>query len=504
MSGWLFDALIAAALLMAGVLLIRVPVRRAFGPQVAYWLWALPLLRLVTPSLTTGWWRAATSPITRVGETITVFVVDPTIRGVIAPVAFPLGRIAALVWATGVVVFLGWHLVQHARFRRRILAGAALLDQIEGIQIVVSAHAPGPIAFGLRHRYVAVPPDFATRYDAEERGLALAHELEHHRRRDLHANWAALIVLALHWFDPLAWYAFRAFRADQELANDARVLAGRSPAARHAYGRALVKATSPAFPGSGMAPACHLHTITNLKGRLRMLTTTTTSRRRLVAGSATVALIVTGGLGLTASGSQATERVKARVDEALHIAPLPPIPSVARIAPVAPVASPQSAPVPPAPPAPAPTPTVDPAGPRQLRTVIIKHDPQGKPTLLVQRAVAPLGATLPDGLSLPKDFTVPDSCRQRDTAKPQTYVVRGNAGEKTYTVVCTVGAKGPGIADTGTERGTYQQALTALRAQRQRVEAQTEPAISGADRQDIYAALDKSIAQVEADLAKLN
>ena len=56
------------------------------------------------------------------------------------------------------------------------------------------------------------------------------------------ANWVALAVLALHWFNPLAWYAFRAFRADQEMANDARVLARLGSAARHAYACAIVKA----------------------------------------------------------------------------------------------------------------------------------------------------------------------------------------------------------------------------------------------------------------------
>ena len=86
--------------------------------------------------------------------------------------------------------------------------------------------------------------------------LAHEHELGHHRRRDLHANWAALVVLALHWFNPLAWHAFRAFPADQELANDAGVLAGREAAARHAYGRAIVKVASPHALDGAVTATC--------------------------------------------------------------------------------------------------------------------------------------------------------------------------------------------------------------------------------------------------------
>lgn len=47
LAGWASDALIASTLLMLVVLLVRAPVRRAFGAQVAYALWALPVLRLV-------------------------------------------------------------------------------------------------------------------------------------------------------------------------------------------------------------------------------------------------------------------------------------------------------------------------------------------------------------------------------------------------------------------------------------------------------------------------
>ncbi|MEY4889909.1 MAG: hypothetical protein RIQ75_1039 [Pseudomonadota bacterium] len=66
---------------------------------------------------------------------------------------------------------------------------------------------------------VVVPADFADRYDAAEQRFALAHEVTHHRRGDLIANFAGLAVLALHWFNPVAHIAWRAFRMDQEPAR---------------------------------------------------------------------------------------------------------------------------------------------------------------------------------------------------------------------------------------------------------------------------------------------
>ena len=79
-----------------------------------------------------------------------------------------------------------------------------------------------------------------TRYTPSERRLALLHEGAHHDRRDILANLVALAVLALHWWNPLAHRAYRAFRADQELACEVTVLADVENGDRRAYGSAVL------------------------------------------------------------------------------------------------------------------------------------------------------------------------------------------------------------------------------------------------------------------------
>uniref|UniRef100_UPI0025FFA3E4 M56 family metallopeptidase n=1 Tax=uncultured Sphingomonas sp. TaxID=158754 RepID=UPI0025FFA3E4 len=227
--GWAVEAMIASTLLMALVLLARRHVRQAFGPQIAYALWALPLLRLLLPPLPRGLSEQATPPLAAASERFATYVVLPMTAQIPATVDAPgiwpmVEQGIALFWIVGAAGFLGFQLFRHWRFRTRLLADAEPLEAVEGVRVVASDGAPGPLAFGIWHRYVAFPRDFAERYDADERDLALAHELGHHARGDLIANWIALAVLALHWFNPLAWRAFHAFRADQELANDARVL----------------------------------------------------------------------------------------------------------------------------------------------------------------------------------------------------------------------------------------------------------------------------------------
>lgn len=361
MTGWAVDALIASALLMAAVLLLRTPVRRTFGPTVAYALWALPALRLALPSLPEGWRASTATPISQATE-LMVYAVGPVAtESFAAPEASAKWAAAvALLWLVGAAAFLTFHVAQYGLFRARLLRRHQPMDRVGAVRVVLSPAAPGPLAFGVVSRYVALPADLDSRYDADEQSLALAHELGHHARGDLLANWIALTVLALHWWNPLAWIAHRAFRADQELANDARVLRERGPDAAHAYACAILKTAH----GGAIAAACHLHTIDDLKGRLRMLKSRPASPRRLFAGAATVTLLATTGLALTASGTSAAAAVKAGVGETIGVdldvvsavdlsdvmptpptPPAPPKPLVAPapalpLAPVAPIAAP--------------------------------------------------------------------------------------------------------------------------------------------------------------------
>ncbi|MBW6523242.1 peptidase M56 [Sphingomonas sp. RHCKR47] len=310
------EALIASTALMLLVLALRGPVRRAFGAEMAYLLWSLPVLRLLLPPLPSGWSPLEAAPIADVSERAAVLMtpaVPVDVAAIATPAASASGAVPwlALVWISGAVAILGFQLAAYLRFRARVLRGAEAVTRVGSVEVVESAGASGPLAFGLIRRIVAFPADFAERYDAQERELALAHEIGHHRRGDLWANWVALALLALHWFNPVAWIAFRAFRADQEMANDAGVLARAGVAQRHAYGCAIVKAAH----GRALTPACHLNTINDLKGRLRMLARGRVSGRRVAAGGAAITALAGAGLVLTASGMPAAARVRAGVEQ---------------------------------------------------------------------------------------------------------------------------------------------------------------------------------------------
>lgn len=397
MIAWAIETLIATTLLMLLVLAIRQPVRRAFGPDVAYALWVLPVLRLLLPPLPESWRESAATPLSQASDVVVAYVVEPlsaidaapavaAATGAGAPQSWmpDLWPMLLAAWAIGAIGFVGYHFVTHSRFCARVrrLAGAARIVADGNVEVIETAAATGPLAFGIWRKCIAFPRDFAERYDPLERDLALAHELGHHARGDLIANWVALVVLGIHWFNPIAWRAFRAFRADQEMACDALVLSGRAPELRHAYGRAIVKSAH----GGAVSAACHLHTVNELKGRLRMLTRhEKASRGRLAAGTGALAALTLVGLGVTASGTQAAERVRSGIESTTGVdiasLELPPLPQVAPPAPPAPAAAPapEAIPVPEA----APTPPLPPAPPeatKHKRKLVVTRDRDGKVT----------------------------------------------------------------------------------------------------------------------------
>lgn len=380
MSAWMVESLIASTLLMALVMGLRRPVAYCFGPRVAYLLWLLPAVRMILPPLPKGGAAAAVLPDSAAYVPVIRLAGDVAAAAPAGAAAyFPWVEMLMALWFMGAMLFLCIQFSAYARFCRLMLAAAEPVARAGKVRIVRSPLAGGPIAFGIIRKYVVLPMDFVDRYEADEQDMAIAHELTHHRRGDLDANMAALLILGLHWCNPVAWIAYRAFRADQELACDALVIAGAGER-RHAYGRAILKAAS----GRQFSVACHLNTIDNLKGRLKMLSAHGKSLRRISWGMAAVAVTTISGLALTASGSRAAQEVagvSGKVADAklVKLASFLPMP----VQPPEPPRPPEAikAPEPPLPPVP-------PAPPAMRRTV----DSKGKGA----EAVVQDGGTVPD------------------------------------------------------------------------------------------------------------
>jgi hypothetical protein len=264
--------------------------------------------------------------------------IPATVVGGAAPLPVEAGSgqwlpLILAVWAGGAVIFLVWQWLSYRAFLHRVEGNArpARPPLQAGIEALVSDVVDGPLAMGLIHPRIVLPADFERRYSPDERRLALAHEITHHRRGDIWWNLAATLVLAANWFNPVAWIAFRAFRADQELACDAAVAASASPDERCDYARALVKSAS----RPGLIAACALNGASQLKRRLKMMRGHRVSPVRRVGGL--VALSTVAFAGFTLGGTAVTEaaREAPRLVQIARAAPAPVSPVATAQAPAA-------------------------------------------------------------------------------------------------------------------------------------------------------------------------
>ncbi len=330
------DTMLTTALLVLAVLLIRKPFARHFGPGLAYSLWLIPALRLVLPPLPFADPVAAPD-----GADVMLVAIDTAMTAPAAP-AWSLADAMPYVfvlWAMGMAAVLAMALLSHRRFRAEVLTEAVELEPIGTIRLVMTDAVDGPVAFGLWHRIVAVPQDFFARYAADERALAVDHELAHHRHGDLWANAAALVLLASQWFNPFAWRAIRAFRFDQEAACDARVLTMADAEMRGERTARYATAIAKAAVGSRLSLAAPMAVHDNLQERLTMLMRRDISKQRglagrvLIGGTALAVLATTATL-VPAGVETATAQTVDTVDTVQP--PEPPIPPEAPLPPEAP------------------------------------------------------------------------------------------------------------------------------------------------------------------------
>lgn len=298
---FLGDTLLYTGALIALVLLLRRPVARLFGAQAAYALWALPALRLLLPpiELPASWAPAAPA----VPEATVIYLAADAAP--VAEPAFAWTDLALPLWLAGAALFLLWRMVTYRRMRAMLLAEAQAVGEAGQVRLVETPAVAAPVAFGVRDKVVALPLGFMAWHDRRARDLALAHELAHHRARDLLVNMAAQPLLALHWFNPIAWLGWRAMRRDQEAACDARVLAGQGGDVRADYGRLIASLAGGPRLALAAPMACPVLGEKSIVHRLRSLTMPepTARRRRIARGliwGAALALPLTATIGYAA------------------------------------------------------------------------------------------------------------------------------------------------------------------------------------------------------------
>jgi beta-lactamase regulating signal transducer with metallopeptidase domain len=247
---------LAGGAAILAVLALRRPARRLCGAHVAYALWLLPPLAAMG-AVTPGW-SEAVAGADDAGRTW----LEEAVRA---------DGLAAL-WFAGFAASAALGLWRQARFAAAARAGRA-----------------GPAVVGVIAPRLVAPADFAARFTEDERRLIRAHERAHMDRRDNLAGALAVAATWLGWFNPMVHFALAAFRADQELACDATVVA-RLPKDRRAYAETLLRSERAADDGAAFV-CSWLGAESPLAERIAMLAGRAPSQVRRDVGVGTVAAL---------------------------------------------------------------------------------------------------------------------------------------------------------------------------------------------------------------------
>ena len=154
--------------------------------------------------------------------------------------ALTLRKVLLPIWWCGAAVTLLVFLTANLRFAARLRKSRRPLT-VEGaaLAVYVAEERAVPCLFGLFR-----PAIYVTQAAADDPELlrhTVAHETTHFRQGD-HV-WALLrtVCLALHWWNPLVWWAAKLSRQDGELACDEATIRALGESERAAYGRTLIR-----------------------------------------------------------------------------------------------------------------------------------------------------------------------------------------------------------------------------------------------------------------------
>lgn len=272
-----------AAILALGVGLILLLFRR-LPPVWRHGLWMLVAVRLLMPVLPESilswrnWWVSSPTastlanpgpipyaaddfgppnftaiPVERIATAQSASVtVEPSNR-------WTLRKVMPWVWVAGTSIWLillawGWlrfqrqvwklELRRHPR-RAEVESTLSRLCEEQKIMrvpgLVLTDAVDGPALAGWWRPRILLPGASLTGLSEPQLRLVILHELGHLRRRDVAVNWLLCLIQAVHWFNPVIWWAFRRTRIEAERATDAWVLRRSGAGTSADYGETLIR-----------------------------------------------------------------------------------------------------------------------------------------------------------------------------------------------------------------------------------------------------------------------
>ena len=168
-----------------------------------------------------------------------------------------------VVWAAGVLVCAVFFSLAYWKCRKEFQTSIpvgndftenwlSVHQQRRRISIRQSGRFSAPLTYGVLHPVILMPT--STKWEnTDSLAYVLAHEYVHIRRFDSIRKLVLIVVLCVHWFNPLVWVMYILANRDIELSCDEAVVRFFGENTKAAYARALISMEE---TRSGLTPLC--------------------------------------------------------------------------------------------------------------------------------------------------------------------------------------------------------------------------------------------------------
>jgi len=242
---WLFNMSIAATICSIPVMLLRMI--KKIPRRIFIWLWLIPFIRMCIPVGISSKYgiMALLSKFTTKSITVYELGFDSSLTimnhvmgaNSYFPITYKVNLLEDLFNITSVI----WLIVALAAILTLTIIYFVTLGEVKDAQnmegnVYLSDKIKTPALYGIIKPKIILPME----YEASELKYILLHERAHMKRKDNFIRLLALVVVCLHWFNPLAWLILKLLYSDIELACDELVLSKCNEAERKEYAYTLL------------------------------------------------------------------------------------------------------------------------------------------------------------------------------------------------------------------------------------------------------------------------
>lgn len=225
------------------------------------------------------------------------------------------------VWALGAFVSMGITVFSYLHFsfslKKKLMEPDSFTKEVYASirgrkpELYFSDSARTPMLLGVFKPKIVLP---LREYNEELLLNILRHELTHYRRFDTLYKWVASVILALHWFNPVAWFIRREFNRSCELSCDEMLLRSMNKEEKQSYGNSLLLMAAQSPLPSAVVATSFATEKKNLQERLTQIMNYKKSGTRILSSVLAIALLTGCGVAAGPVSEKTSETTDAAPD----------------------------------------------------------------------------------------------------------------------------------------------------------------------------------------------